>query len=648
MGFAAQLHEILKQLGEERQTALFSATLPKQLVEFTRAGLKDPVIIRLDAEAKLSPNLKMTFFTLRRDQKSAALLILLREQISKDEQTIVFAATRHHVEYLQGLLQAADIPSVPVYGQLDPAARKINLAKFRTKKCGVLLVTDVAARGIDIPLLDNVINYDFPCKPKLFVHRAGRVARAGRNGNAFTLVAPDELPYMIDLHLFFGLKLRNELITDKEKEGAEAQEANPVYYGNFPRDVLEIEDDAVKALRRNHGLTKQFETSERAYQQYNKTREGASTASAQRAKELPPSKLHPMFAMKQSDNDRTVDVFLEGIRGYKSHTTIFEVKQLNIKGGSEAMRVKREMHDLAIAKRKEQQERDEAIKRQQEEMKVNYGKKKVDKSDLPDFDHSQDDDLNEDEEDEDEDEAEDEEDDDADSNGEDDEFDVDDGEDDEMEVDDDGEDSSVRSHPSGSKGQKRKATSEVPAAKVRLSKKQRQLLKKAAKSANASSAGSDEDNEDDDHGDDNSDDDTDRPRGRVAAAPSTSGLTFRDPKFFISSEPSDASVERGLSLGESRSTRLEDMVMELGGDDEQAFAKARAVHTWDARKRNYVRTMVGGDPFKVRQQSRQYKRERIYSRDGAKSLFGTFLICAHSFTVSLVVLLRNNVMSLVN
>jgi ATP-dependent RNA helicase DDX54/DBP10 len=130
MGFAAQLHEILKQLGDERQTSLFSATLPKQLVDFTRAGLKDPVVIRLDVESKISPQLHMTFFTMRRDQKSAALLILLRQQVEAEQQTIVFASTRHHVEYLHGLLTASDIPSAPVYGQLDPAARKINLVRL--------------------------------------------------------------------------------------------------------------------------------------------------------------------------------------------------------------------------------------------------------------------------------------------------------------------------------------------------------------------------------------------------------------------------------------------------------------------------------------------------------------------------------------
>lgn len=193
LGFAAQLHEIMKLLPEGRQTALFSATMPKQLVEFSRAGLKDPRVFRLDVENKISPQLRLQFFTLRKEQKPAALLYLLREFVKPDQQTVVFTATRHHVEYLSQLLEAAGISSTPVYGQLDAAARKINIAKFRAKKASVLLVTDIAARGIDIPLLDNVVNYDFPSKPKLFVHRTGRVARAGRFGNAYSLVSSDEV-----------------------------------------------------------------------------------------------------------------------------------------------------------------------------------------------------------------------------------------------------------------------------------------------------------------------------------------------------------------------------------------------------------------------------------------------------------------------
>lgn len=101
--------------------------------------------------------------------------------------TIVFAATKHHVEFIHAVLNRSGVPCTQIYGDMDPAARKINIGKFRTFQVPVLVVTDLAARGIDIPLLDNVINYDFPPRPKLFVHRVGRVARAGRTGTFYIL-----------------------------------------------------------------------------------------------------------------------------------------------------------------------------------------------------------------------------------------------------------------------------------------------------------------------------------------------------------------------------------------------------------------------------------------------------------------------------
>ena len=105
---------------------------------------------------------------------------------------------------MQVLLALAGVPATYIYSQLDSAARKINAAKFAARKVEVMVVTDLAARGLDIPLLDNVINYHFPAKSKLFVHRVGRVARAGRQGVAYSLIAQDELAYYVDLQLFLG------------------------------------------------------------------------------------------------------------------------------------------------------------------------------------------------------------------------------------------------------------------------------------------------------------------------------------------------------------------------------------------------------------------------------------------------------------
>ena len=106
------------------------------------------------------------------------------------------------------ILEKMEIPCSCVYSSLDQTARKIAVNNFKSKTVKILLVTDVAARGIDIPLLDNVVNFSFPAKPKLFVHRVGRVARAGRFGTAYSFVSPDEAAYLQDLHLFLDKPLK--------------------------------------------------------------------------------------------------------------------------------------------------------------------------------------------------------------------------------------------------------------------------------------------------------------------------------------------------------------------------------------------------------------------------------------------------------
>lgn len=116
------------------------------------------------------------------------------------------SVTLQHI-LLQQMLDIAGISNTYIYSNLDPSARKINAAKFQMAKVSVLVVTDIAARGIDIPQLDNVINYNFPATSKLFVHRVGRCARAGRSGTAYSLVATEEYPYLLDLHLFLSRPL---------------------------------------------------------------------------------------------------------------------------------------------------------------------------------------------------------------------------------------------------------------------------------------------------------------------------------------------------------------------------------------------------------------------------------------------------------
>lgn len=198
MGFAEQLHQILAQLGENRQTLLFSATLPSALAEFAKAGLREPQLVRLDVENKIS-----------QEEKYAALLYLVREHISSDQQTLIFVSTKHHVEFVNSLFKLENIEPSVCYGDMDQDARKIHVSRFRARKTMLLIVTDIAARGIDIPLLDNVINWDFPPRPKIFVHRVGRAARAGRTGSAYSFVTPEDMPYMLHLHIFLSKPIRS-------------------------------------------------------------------------------------------------------------------------------------------------------------------------------------------------------------------------------------------------------------------------------------------------------------------------------------------------------------------------------------------------------------------------------------------------------
>lgn len=101
MGFAEQLHDIIRRFPESRQTLLFSATLPCMLVEFAKAGLKDPELVRLDVDSKLSDQLRLFFLSVRKEDKTSALLYLLQSVLPTTEQTAIFAPTKHHVEYLQ-------------------------------------------------------------------------------------------------------------------------------------------------------------------------------------------------------------------------------------------------------------------------------------------------------------------------------------------------------------------------------------------------------------------------------------------------------------------------------------------------------------------------------------------------------------------
>lgn len=388
LGFATALHEIISRLPPTRQNLLFSATLPKNLVEFAQAGLEDPRLVRLDAEAKLSADLRMAFFSVKHAEKDACLLALLRDVIRvplknddqkssrkkakkpregavhlKPHQTLVFAATKHHVEYLYNLLTVAGYAVSLIYGSLDQLARSQQMEAFREGTTDVLVVTDVAARGIDIPVLENVINYDFPHGSRVFVHRVGRTARAGRQGWAWNFVPHAELPCLLDLQLFLG----RELKTKVDVSEGEAPFTEHLILGTFPRDTLDDEVERIATLDKMHNhLITLRQVMVRGHGLYERTVAKASPASYIRAKEMmkdekwglagspgESSTVHPVFILRgavkpasqkasvtEEDVKRRQDL-LRSVNSFRPQETIFEVGNKGKSPGAVLMKERR-------------------------------------------------------------------------------------------------------------------------------------------------------------------------------------------------------------------------------------------------------------------------------------------------------------------
>lgn len=344
LGFGEQLQEIVARLPSNRQTLLFSATLPKMLVEFAKAGLSEPVLIRLDVDWKLPSALWLGWIYVRSELKTAALLLLLDKVLTpKTPQAVVFVATKHHVEYLNLILQKAGISSSYAYSGLDPSARKIALGRFTTGACSVLLVTDVAARGLDLPALDTVINYHFPAKPKLFVHRVGRTARAGRAGRAFSLVCSDDLAHLLDLQLFLGTSLIN---VDK----VTSEQCPSGVFGGMPVQMLEMRHQDVITWEKTHSeIEDAARVCGRGWQQYLKWREVASAANNTLAKTItPPLQTHPALTDNQYNKD--TEQIIQQICNYTPKGTILELTAKNDSAMYLAMKAKRQAHGKTIQK----------------------------------------------------------------------------------------------------------------------------------------------------------------------------------------------------------------------------------------------------------------------------------------------------------
>jgi ATP-dependent RNA helicase DeaD len=187
MGFSVQLDRILKYLPAKRQTLMFSATLPHNIVNLSRKYLNNPERIAVGSTINPVKNIKQEIIRVDDAGKYAELI---KQLDTRAGSIIVFVKTKYGTERLAKRLNKEDFDAEAIHGDLRQNQRNRVIQEFRDKKYRILVATDVAARGLDIPHIEHVINYDLPQVPEDYIHRIGRTARAGAEGSALALISP--------------------------------------------------------------------------------------------------------------------------------------------------------------------------------------------------------------------------------------------------------------------------------------------------------------------------------------------------------------------------------------------------------------------------------------------------------------------------
>ena len=189
MGFADTIEIVVKAIPEERQTLLFSATIPAEIRAISRRLQRSPLDVSIEGE-DTRPHIAQLFFKVEAEQKLAALRALLLEY--KPESAVVFCNTRHEVRTVAAELSSRGFAVLALHGELDQREREEMLVRFANRSCTVLVASDVAARGLDIAELALVVNYELASDADTHLHRVGRTGRAGRSGLALSLCSTRE------------------------------------------------------------------------------------------------------------------------------------------------------------------------------------------------------------------------------------------------------------------------------------------------------------------------------------------------------------------------------------------------------------------------------------------------------------------------
>ncbi|PSL12523.1 ATP-dependent RNA helicase RhlE [Marinobacterium halophilum] len=206
LGFIGEIRQLLAYMPEQRQTLLFSATLNDSVEVLADKLLREPKRVAIAARNSASQQVKQSVYAVDNGDKADVLSFLIHG--GNWRQTLVFTRTKKRADQLTAELLEEGISAVAIHGDRTQRERTAALAAFTAGEVRVLVATDVAARGLDIDALPQVVNYDLPNQPEAYVHRIGRTGRAGQQGRAISLVAPDERRFLQDISALIGKPLQ--------------------------------------------------------------------------------------------------------------------------------------------------------------------------------------------------------------------------------------------------------------------------------------------------------------------------------------------------------------------------------------------------------------------------------------------------------
>jgi ATP-dependent RNA helicase RhlE len=248
LGFIHALKRIVALVPPKRQTLFFSATMPKTIKELADKYLTSPAEVSVTPAATTVERIAQSVTMVNQAEKTALLTIFL--QSTPTERVLVFSRTKHGADKIVRQLEAAGIASSAIHGNKSQAQRERAIAAFKSGEVPVLVATDIAARGIDIPGVSHVVNYDLPEVPEQYVHRIGRTARAGADGTAIAFCSPDERASLRDIERTTRQKIAVAPLPDGFTAAAEALKRLKPAPKAAPQRV---ERSATKSDRRHDG-----------------------------------------------------------------------------------------------------------------------------------------------------------------------------------------------------------------------------------------------------------------------------------------------------------------------------------------------------------------------------------------------------------